>query len=81
MSLNSIICESMWSYVAFHHHGSVLLTFVVGGVGEVDYSVQLTEQEINNICLMPSNAAMLVDFFTAEPEALKARQLAVVVWP
>jgi len=38
MPASSIICESKWSCVVFHHHGSVLLTFLLGGVVEIDYA-------------------------------------------
>jgi hypothetical protein len=81
MSRESVICEKKWSHVVFHHGESVFLTFLIGGVVEIDYTIQLTESEIEAINMNNNFALELINRFHEDSNLLNSRKLPCPIWP
>jgi len=81
MSKNTIICEERWSYVVFLQGDTAYLTFLTGGVVEVDHSVQLSESELLSVKANLAGASDLVRRLSSNQEELSARELPSPIWP
>ena len=81
MSKNTIICEERWSYVVFLQGDNAYLTFLTGGVVEVDHSVQLSESELLSVKANLTCASDLVRRLSSNQEELSARELPSPIWP
>lgn len=76
-----IIVHEPWSYVLFEENGEQIVTFMVGGSVEKDFSVRLSQSEIDLQKQDRGFVERLVTRLTKNPEQLHARRLKKAVWP
>ena len=81
MNESVIICEERWSYVVFQLGEAVYLTFLTGGVAEVDHTVLLCESEALDIKNNSAFAIELVRRLNSNQQELLARELTSPIWP
>ncbi len=81
MNQSEIIFEEPWSYVVFDCGEAVYLTFITGGVCEVDHSIQLTESEKLAVIANPAFAAEIIRRLNSNQQELFARVLPSPIWP
>ena len=78
---DSIVCEERHSFVVFVRNGETFLTFLLGGALEVDYTVQLTQEERDRVANDPQAAARLVISLRSNFSLLQRRKLEAPIWP
>ncbi len=76
-----ILLQEPWSYVLFEEAGDYLVTFMVAGVLERDYTVLLTPAEKEMQQRDRGYIERLVKRLTDNPAQLQQRRLRVAVWP
>lgn len=77
----NILQQEPWSYVLFEEAGDYLVTFMVAGVLERDYTVVLTAAEKEMQQRDRSYIERLVKRLTDKPAQLQTRRLPKAVWP
>lgn len=76
-----VVAEKKWSYVLFDDGKGWILTYLIGGVVEVDISVRLTEQERDLIKADPANVDKLVETMKQHRRDFASREINPPVWP
>lgn len=76
-----VVAEKKWSYVLLDDGKGWVLTYLVGGVVEVDVSVRLTEQERDLIKADPANVEKLVETMKQHRRDFANREINPPVWP
>jgi hypothetical protein len=82
-----VIKEVRWSYVLVEDEGELFLTFMSGGVFEVDFCVELTAEERRRIEVSDADdvdgAAIeaLVDELLSDRDELHRRRIVPSKWP
>lgn len=77
----NIIAEKRWSHVLFDDGKGWVLTFLVGGVVEVDISIRLTSQEIEKIKNDLAYIDAIIDEVKKNQEDFSSREIIPPVWP
>ncbi len=80
MSKN-ILLQEPWSYVLFEEAGDYIVTFMVAGVLERDFTVILTPAEKEMQQRDRSYIERLVKRLTDNPALLHSRRLRQALWP
>jgi hypothetical protein len=78
---DQIIQEEKWSYVLFSRNNDWFLTFLAGGVVELDATVRLLPDEIQRIQAGTLSASVLVERFKKDTSLTSDRRLNQPVWP
>ena len=76
-----IIKEKPWSYVLFDDGKGWALTFLIGGVVEVDVTVRLTATEIDMIKADEKNILSIMKNVERNRQANVAREIIPPIWP
>lgn len=81
MNQSAIICEEPWTHVVFRFGEATYLTFLTGGVAEMEHSVQLSEFEELAIKANSAFASELVLRLNSNQKELHERELPSPIWP
>jgi hypothetical protein len=76
-----VVIEKKWSYVLFDDGKGWILTYLIGGVVEIDVSVRLTAQERSLIEADPSSVERLVEAMKQSRREFASREIKPPVWP
>jgi hypothetical protein len=77
----TVIAEQAWSYVLFDDGKGWVLTFLIGGVVEVDVSVRLNSAEIEAIKTDSAAIKPLLASMQSNRAAYADREIRPPVWP
>jgi hypothetical protein len=76
-----VIAEHAWSYVLIDTGTDWILTYLIGGVVEIDVSIRLSQDEIAKIQENPSYLEILLDAAKTNRVAYASREIHPPVWP
>jgi hypothetical protein len=76
-----IIVREPWSYVLFEEEGEFILTFLMGGTVDSEFSVKLTEAEIEMQKQDRTYVERMMRRLTSNRDELYGRCLLQAVWP
>lgn len=76
-----VVAEKKWAYVVVDDGQGWILTYLIGGVIEVDISVRLTDEEADLIKLDPANVENLVEMMKKHRSAFSSREINPPIWP
>jgi hypothetical protein len=76
-----IIVREPWSYVLFEEQGEFILTFLMGGTVDSEFSVKLTEAEIELQRQDRTYVERLMRRLAGNRDELYGRCLLQAVWP
>lgn len=76
-----VLAEKRCSYVLMDDGTNWILTFLIGGVVEIDVSIRLTAEEISMIKENPAYLDNLVDAARNKRAAYANREINPPVWP
>jgi hypothetical protein len=76
-----IIAEKPWSYILFDDAQGWVLTFMIGGVVEVDVCVKLTPEEIQSIKKDKSSIEQIMQNINLDRNSNKSREIIPPIWP
>ncbi|MFZ6798955.1 hypothetical protein [Undibacterium sp. Di24W] len=76
-----IIAEQAWSHVLMDNGTDWILTYLIGGVVEIDVSIRLSKEEIAKIRDNPNYLEILLDAVKTNQVAYASRELHPPVWP
>lgn len=77
----AVIAEKAWSYVLFDNGEDWILTFLIGGVVEIDVSVRLSNDEIAMIKADSTYVEILLASIKKNRSAFADREINPPVWP
>jgi hypothetical protein len=76
-----VIAEQPWSYVLFDDGEYWVLTYLIGGVVEIDVSIRLNSDEIEAIKTDASAIMPLLTNMKSNRSAYADREIRPPVWP
>jgi hypothetical protein len=76
-----VIAEQAWSYVLMDNGTDWILTYLIGGVVEIDVSIRLSTEEITKIQENPNYLEILLDAAKTNRAAYASREIHPPVWP
>lgn len=76
-----ILAEKPWSYVLMENGEDWILTYLIGGVVEIDVSLRLNRDEIAMIQDNPSYLETLVAAAKMNRASYASREIHPTVWP
>ena len=77
----NIIAEKPWSYVIFQDGEQFYITLILGGVIDIDVTIQLTSDDVATIEGYSASADMLADKIRRDIEKFRNRQIIPPIWP
>jgi hypothetical protein len=76
-----VIAEQAWSYALMDTGTEWILTYLIGGVVEIDVSIRLSKDEIAKIQENPNYLEILVDAAKTNRAEYASREIHPPVWP
>jgi hypothetical protein len=81
MPPSEVLAEKPWSYVLFREDERVLLTFMMGGSVESDWTIPLEDDEFRQATQGEAHIEKLIALYRNNPGLRTARALPVPKWP
>ena len=79
--INEVLAEEPWSYILFRQGRTYLLTYLSGGVVELDYTVELPETLALELAQQPDQLRVLVWQCRCGELPQGVRHASCVTWP
>jgi hypothetical protein len=76
-----VLAEKPWSHVLMDNGTDWILTYLIGGVVEIDVSIRLSKDEITKIQENPNYLEILLDAAKTNRVAYASREIHPPVWP
>lgn len=76
-----VIAEQAWSHVLMDNGTDWILTYLIGGVVEIDVSIRLNTEEITKIKENPNFLEILVEAAKTNRAEYANREIYPPVWP